>query len=187
VAVLCARRDSYYKQIVGCDVYDLARGAKTFRGGKPVIAHPPCRLFGRLSQRVAEQEEVITREILLGIWCARMVEKCGGVLEHPAYSALFRIADLPEPGSRGRGGFTIEVPQCWWGHTSVKLTWLFFSGNVEPLPRSPFKFEPDIGGGAGSKGSVARQSHRQREMTPPDFAEWLVTAVEHADQAVLPL
>ena len=48
VAVLFARSDSNYRAIPGTDVFDLARDARTFRGGMPVVAHPPCRSWGRL-------------------------------------------------------------------------------------------------------------------------------------------
>jgi len=43
-----ARPDSIYKSLPGCDVFDLARDARTYNGSYPVIAHPPCRAWGRL-------------------------------------------------------------------------------------------------------------------------------------------
>lgn len=48
VAVLFARQDSTYKALSGVDVYDIDRDARTFQGGMPVVAHPPCRAWGRL-------------------------------------------------------------------------------------------------------------------------------------------
>ena len=48
VAVLFARRDSVYKSLAGCDVWDIDRDAMTWTGGAPVVAHPPCRAWGRL-------------------------------------------------------------------------------------------------------------------------------------------
>lgn len=50
VAVLFARADSIYKTLPGCDVYDIDRDARTFPGGMPVVAHPPCRMWGKLRQ-----------------------------------------------------------------------------------------------------------------------------------------
>jgi len=47
-AILFARKDSIYKQLPRTDVYDLERDARTFTGGRVVIAHPPCRAWGRL-------------------------------------------------------------------------------------------------------------------------------------------
>ena len=55
IAVLCARHDSPYKAIPTCDVYDEARDARTFPGGVPVIAHPPCRGFGNFRFAVVQR------------------------------------------------------------------------------------------------------------------------------------
>lgn len=55
VAVLFARADSIYKGLPGVDVYDADRDARTFPGGCPVVAHPPCRAWavsGRLRSPV---------------------------------------------------------------------------------------------------------------------------------------
>ena len=49
IAVLFARNDSRYKQLEGYDVYDIDRDARNYNGTNPVIAHPPCRAWGRLS------------------------------------------------------------------------------------------------------------------------------------------
>ena len=40
VAVLFAREDSHYKTLPQCDVYDMARDARTYDGPHPVVAHP---------------------------------------------------------------------------------------------------------------------------------------------------
>lgn len=48
VAVLFARADSTYKTLPGTDVWDIERNAKLWPGGAPVVAHPPCRAWGRL-------------------------------------------------------------------------------------------------------------------------------------------
>ena len=49
VAVLFARADSIYKSMPGCDVYDIERDARTWPGGAPVVAHPPCRSWGKFA------------------------------------------------------------------------------------------------------------------------------------------
>ena len=48
VAVLFARADSVYKTLEGCDVWDAERDARAYDGPWPVVAHPPCRAWGRL-------------------------------------------------------------------------------------------------------------------------------------------
>ena len=50
VAVLFVRSDSVYKQMADVDCYDIDRDARTWPGGCPVVAHPPCRAWGLLRQ-----------------------------------------------------------------------------------------------------------------------------------------
>jgi hypothetical protein len=45
--VLFTRKDSIYKDL-GCNCYDIDRDARSFKGKEPVIAHPPCRAWGKL-------------------------------------------------------------------------------------------------------------------------------------------
>ncbi|HUD42003.1 MAG TPA: hypothetical protein VMR06_08395 [Dokdonella sp.] len=96
VAVLFARADSIYKTMPGCDVYDAERNALTYRGGAPIIAHPPCRAWGRLSYfakpRYGERK--------LAIWSVLHIRRNGGVLEHPVASKLWPVMRLPAPGKR---------------------------------------------------------------------------------------
>ena len=47
VAILCASRKTAYRDIPGVEIYDEDRDARTFPGGMPVIAHPPCRRWTR--------------------------------------------------------------------------------------------------------------------------------------------
>jgi hypothetical protein len=52
VAVLFARADSVYKTMPGTDVYDAERDARTWPGGAPVVAHPPCKRWSSLNNLV---------------------------------------------------------------------------------------------------------------------------------------
>lgn len=165
VAVLCARRDSVYKSMPGCEVYDEDRDCRTFAGGIPVIAHPPCRGWGRLRQFSNHSEA----ELELGRFCVRAVQHNCGVLEHPATSALWADMGLPRPGSRdNRGGWTLDISQRWFGHRAVKRTWLYIVG-VAPahLPPLPYSLAP-------ADQPVQSLSRRAREATPVMLAEWLV-------------
>jgi hypothetical protein len=73
IAVLCAQRRSVYHRMLGVDVYDIDRDARTFPG---VIAHPPCRAW---SKHCAHQAKPDPGEKELGIWCAQQVKKWGGI------------------------------------------------------------------------------------------------------------
>lgn len=94
VAVLFARADSVYKTLPGVDVWDEARDARKWPGGCPVVAHPPCRAWGKLFYFA----KPIDGEKDLALFAVDQVRQFGGVLEHPKDSKLWAAADLPRPG-----------------------------------------------------------------------------------------
>lgn len=177
VTVLFARRDSIYKSMAGCDVWDADRDALNWPGDSPVVAHPPCRAWGRLRNfarpRPGERE--------LALWAVDQIRQFGGVLEHPASSLLWKEKPLPALGTVDPwGGYTLPVCQWWWGHRAEKATWLYICG-IEPkaLPPIPLRFgEPTHvitqGLKKGDIGWRPRVTDWEREATPSDFARWLV-------------
>lgn len=185
VAVLFARADSVYKTLPGCDVFDIDRDARTFAGSDPVVAHPPCRAWGRFKAMAKPRHD----EKDLAHFAVRNVRANGGVLEHPAHSSLWPAAGLPLPGARDEfGGFTLPIDQNWFGHRAVKSTWLYVCG-IEPSQLPAF---PIIIGGAshviaqmrsrkdgtrlkkGESGWRPEVSKAEREHTPLALALWLV-------------
>ena len=183
VAVLCVRADSVYKGM-GLDCYDAARDARTYQGPHPIIAHPPCRGWGRLRGLAHATDE----EKAIGPWCADQVRAWGGVLEHPAHSTLWSAADLPQPGSTDQfGGFTLDVEQFWWGHRAQKRTWLYVCGcarkDVPSMPirlgKAPRVITNRHGLRAGQPGYRSEVTRRERDATPPDLAMWLVSLASH--------
>lgn len=179
VSILFARRDSVYKTIPDLDVYDADRDALTFAGGTSVIAHPPCRSWGRLAHMA--NPEPGERE--LALWAVDQVRKDGGVLEHPVHSKLWPACGLPEPGERDEyGGFTIKVQQFWWGHRAEKWTRLYSVGcepeDLPPIPKREGRPERVVSTGHGLRRGHpnfrTRCTDREREATPKAFAEWLV-------------
>lgn len=165
VAVLFARGDSVYKTIPGCDVFDEARDARTWSGASPVIAHPPCRAWGRLRTFA----KPAPHEKALAILAVHFIRQFGGVLEHPHASTLWPECSLPLPG-HGRdahGGWTLPVDQFWFGHAARKRTLLYIVG-CEPqnVPLFPITL-------GRAPGLVTHISKADREHTPPVFARWL--------------
>ena len=134
VAILFARADSNYKRLPDCDVWDAERDARRWKGGCSVVAHPPCRAWGRLRHFARPRPD----EKALGLWAADQVRKWGGVLEHPAYSDAWAAFDLPRPmrsggWSRGScGGWSAHVEQGRYGHPAKKATWLYAFGTELP-------------------------------------------------------
>lgn len=173
VAVLFARADSVYKTLPGCDVYDIERDARNWPGGCPVVAHPPCRAWGRLRHFAKPRVD----EKALAIFAVEQVRRWGGVLEHPQGSALWRYCNLPAPGKHGERGFTLGIHQHWFGHRAAKATLLYIVG-CDPMdvPRMRLRLDEPT----HVVQSTKRQDYRphitkaEREHTPPALAEWLV-------------
>ena len=174
VAVLFARADSIYKTLGGTDVYDMERDARIYDGPHPVVAHPPCRAWGRLRTFANPRPD----ERNLARLAVALVREFGGVLEHPAGSTLWTAQKLPRPGERDAfGGWTLAAPQQWWGHKAAKETWFYVVG-CEPcdIPDVPLV----LGEATHVVQSCKRHDYRphitkaEREHTPPDLAVWLV-------------
>ena len=111
-------------------IWTKDRDARKYAGPYPVVAAPPCAQFCQMRHLAKDDPEAYA--------CApravEQVREFGGVLEHPARSDLWRVADLPMPGGIDRdkyGGWAVEVRQFDWGHVSLKKTWLYIVG-VEP-------------------------------------------------------
>lgn len=174
VAVLFARGDSVYKTLPVCDVWDMERDARRWPGGCPVVAHPPCRAWGRLRAFANPRPD----EKDLARWAVQMVREWGGVLEHPAGSTLWLDQALPIPGTVDSfGGWTLAAPQKWWGHKAEKATWFYIVGcDPADIPDVPLV----LGDAAYVVQSRKRHDYRphiskaEREATPPELATWLV-------------
>ncbi|HEX6215275.1 MAG TPA: hypothetical protein VFZ38_10675 [Vicinamibacterales bacterium] len=183
VAALCVAGNSVYKSMPWVEAYDARRDARTFPGGMPVVAHPPCRLWSAYTKHQAKSDDP-EAEKALGLWCASQVRRWGGVLEQPAHSGLWEAAGLPTPGSSANKPtmFSIEVSQAWWGYPMLKATWLYFHGVewsslVFPMNKKPH----DSRAGIGDRRRQQVMSKNQRAATYPAFAEWLVAAARSSD------
>ena len=188
VAVLCVAQKSPYKGMPGVETFDKRRNVRTFKGGMPVVAHPPCRAW---SPFTSHQSKPAVGEAELGLLCADWLRREGGVLGHPAHSRLFEVAGLPPPGKRIGDLFTVPVLQAWWGYPMRKATWLCFS-RVDPrcldFPAAaenqstglfPFPHH-DPRSGEGDRRRQQVMSRAQRAATCEPLAHWLVNAARAA-------
>jgi hypothetical protein len=114
----------------------------------------------------------------LAPWALSQVRKWGGVLEHPFKSQLWEEYDLPLRSQVDEfGGYTIAMPQFWFGHPADKATWFYIVGcPVENLPAIPFRM-----GRAQECVTTSRGKRTEKEMkksertrTHKQMAEWLV-------------
>lgn len=179
VSVLFVRADSIYHSMP-VDAWDATRDATKYQGPASIVAHPPCRAWGGLRANAKPRPG----EKDLGPWAVEQVRKWGGVLEHPRASSLWPHCNLPRPGQSPDefGGFSLDVDQHWWGHRAQKRTWLYVCGcrlaDVPPMPitltKAPCVITNTHGLRAGMPGYRKEVTKREREATPPAFAEWLV-------------
>ncbi len=183
IAVLFARKDSIYKSISGCNVFDVDRDARNWPGGCPVVAHPPCRAWGRLRHFA----KPLPGEKDLALWAVEQVRRYGGVLEHPNPSTLWPAVGLPAPGSRDEyGGWTLPVLQFWWGHRAQKATLLYIVGcDPKDLPLIPLKLGIPTHTVSSSKKKDSRPeiTKAEREHTPVAFAKWLCCLAQKCNVA----
>lgn len=174
VAVLCAAPRSIYHSLPGVVVYDRNRDARSFAGGMPIVAHPPCRAW---SAKTKHQAKPDPGERQLGLLCCDHLRQYGGVLEQPAFSEMFAAAGFPKPGDRTSGQlWTLEVWQAWWGYKMKKATWLAFVNVPRDAIEIPLRLHPR----GGDRRVEQRMSRAQRSATPIAFAEWLVSAARLA-------
>lgn len=169
ISVLYCTPGSVYKTM-GVDCFDKFRDARTFRGWDPVIAHPPCRGWGRLRHMAHVRPD----ELALGVHAVQQVRRCGGVLEHPAGSLLWERCGLPAVGCvDGYGGETVSVNQGDFGHPAKKHTWLYVVNVARPGELCK-AFAGDTTARPGELCKVENQPPARRMDTPPLFAALLL-------------
>lgn len=114
--------------------WPLERDARSYRGPHPVVAHPPCKRWGRYwgggpSAREKRKLGDDNGCFAAALWSARTF---GGVIEHPEASHAWRWFGLPRPDRTGGwtaaddyGGRSCCVEQGHYGHRARKATWLY--------------------------------------------------------------
>ena len=161
----------------GVECFDIERDARSYSGTMPVVAHPPCRAWGRLRGLAKPRPD----EKELALFAVEKVRQLGGVLEHPEASSLWQAAGLPLPGA-GRddfGGWTLSIAQHWFGHRAMKKTWLYIVG-VEPRSIPVFSISLELPSRVIASSAKSRRikvpecTKAEREHTPPELAIWLV-------------
>lgn len=165
VAALYVRADGCYASM-DVDLWDIQRDAALYDGPGPVVAHPPCGPWGRYRHTCTRQRAD------LAVRAVEQVRRHGGVLEHPAGSHLWLARELPKPGEThdSWGGWSLLIRQGWFGHRAPKATWLYIVGANEHPPLPDPKQDPG--------GRVENMGRRERELTPPALARWLVALAE---------
>lgn len=142
VAALFMQPDGCYANWPWIDAWDEARDARLYDGELPVVAHPPCQLWGNLAAvnfaRWGGEHNRPGNDGGCFEAALEAVNRCGGVLEHPAKTRAFAAHGLPKPNGIGwqatlQGGWVCEVWQSAYGHRANKATWLYYYGRKPPF------------------------------------------------------
>ena len=104
IAALYVEKGGVYYGLDGVDPWDEERDARLYDGPHPVVAHPPCNVWGQLAP-VNEARYGTPVGHDKGCFAAALeaVETWGGVLEHPAYTLAFHASIAAGDSERTRG------------------------------------------------------------------------------------
>lgn len=141
VAALFVQADGCYSELPHVDPWPEVRDARKYTGTLPVVAHPPCKLWGKLATvnyaRWGGEHNRPGNDAGCFQSALDAVNNWGGVLEHPAMSKAFTAHGLTKPAGMGWqasifGGWVCEVWQSAYGHRANKATWLYYNGKNPP-------------------------------------------------------
>lgn len=181
IACLFVEPNGVYSTMPNTDLWGLDRDARKYAGSYPVVAHPPCQLWGNFApinyKRWGGDHNKPGNDGGCFVAALRCVQTCGGVLEHPYKSKAFTAHGIQEPNGIGwckyDGYYVCEVWQSAYGHKARKRTWLYYCG---PKPFD-LRWDRPIGthqiGGADQRGKHRNKptvSKKEALSTPQLFA-----------------
>lgn len=187
VAALFIQPDGCYVGMPEVDAWPERRDARLYNGPHPVVAHPPCQLWGNMAAvnfaRWGGEHNRPGNDGGCFQSALYKVVKFGGVLEHPKNSRAFKKYGIPAPCGMGwsavpTGGYVCEVWQSAYGHRANKATWLFYCGDNHPhdLRWDRPKGTHQIGfhDQRGKQKNKPTLSKRESNATPIEFRDELV-------------
>jgi hypothetical protein len=199
VAAIFVDPRGFYPLLVGAErCWDAKRDAMTYAGPWPVVAHPPCQLWGSFAvvnyKRWGGEHNRPGNDGGKFAHALKCVRVWGGVLEHPAFSKAWATFGLQKPDALGwrcvgdgpgwRTHWVCEVWQSAYGHKARKRTWLYYVGARPPFD---LRWERPVGthqcgfhdqrGKARNKPTLSKKDANE---TPRAFAEDLVRLAQAA-------
>lgn len=202
VAALYVEEGGVYYGLPEVEPWPEDRDARKYAGPHPVVAHPPCKRWGRFWHGSTAKPHQFKKGDDGGCFAAALndVHEYGGVLEHPADShawGAFGIAKPPRRGGWVRATVPGQLFDCWtccvyqghYGHLAGKPTWLVASrverwqlpelrwGKTEQRihPRALELHGYEKARRIGMMAMVGgKDKTRIRDATPPEFREVLL-------------
>lgn len=141
IAALFVQPDGCYPEINFIDAWPESRDARKYNLNLPVIAHPPCQRWGKMAKvnyaRWGGEHNKLGNDGGCFKSALGSVNRCGGVLEHPAQTYAWAEFGLQKPikgqWTKSGKGWTCEVWQSTYGHKANKATWLYYVGRNKPF------------------------------------------------------
>lgn len=187
IAALFVQADGCYSNLENVDAWPESRDARLYNLSLPVVAHPPCQLWGNMAAvnyaRWGGEHNKPGSDGGCFASALRSVIRCGGVLEHPKNSRAFAAHGIAKPKGIGwqmvgLHEWVCEVWQSAYGHRANKATWLYLYSKEKPhelnwsRPKGDFQIGfQDQRGKARNKPTLGK---RESNATPVAFRDELI-------------
>ena len=202
----CVETDGVYYGLPDVEPWDEARDARVYSGPHSVVAHPPCKRWGKYWSGGPNIKVKLKKGDDGGCFASALaiVRRWGGVIEHPEGSHAWYAHGLNKPPKHGgwvtadfHGGWTCCVEQGHYGHRARKATWLYVVGCELPtLIWGKAEGKDRMEGGfhsteerrvARAKGvpPVPRLTASERLATPIPFRDLLLTMARGCNGSVV--
>lgn len=191
IAALFVQKGGAYYGLDNVDPWDEVRDARLYAGPWPVVAHPPCQLWGNFAainfKRWGGEHNRPGNDGGCFASALASVRRFGGVLEHPAGTRAWGEYGLISPADAGWiqsniSEWVCEVWQSAYGHKARKNTWLFYSGENHPPAMRWYRHQGthqigfhDQRGKSRNKPTI---SGKEASATPPSFRDALIAMAE---------
>lgn len=191
VAALFVQSDGCYANQDGIDAWDEARDARRYQGPYPVVAHPPCQLWGAMANvnfaRWGGEHNMPGNDGGCFASALAAVNLWGEVLEHPEKTRAWAAHGLNKPNGTGWQrsgvGWVCEVWQSAYGHRANKATWLYYKGKSKPFDlrwdRPKGTHQIGFYDQRGKSKNKPTLSKREANATPIEFRDELLKLALH--------
>lgn len=199
IAALFVEKYGIYSELKDVELWDKERDARFYMNNYSVVAHPPCQLWTRFAHvnyarwggehNKPGNDRGCFQSALIN------VRRCGGVLEHPAFSYAWKTFNLPRPTKTdgwlwvGGNEYVCEVWQNAYGHKARKRTWLFYSGRRLPKAllweRNPGTHQIGFHDQRGKERNKPTISGKAASATPLKFRDELIELARNANWSII--
>lgn len=196
ISALFVQENGCYWNDDNIDAWDIKRDARLYTADNAVIAHPPCQLWGALAfvnyKRWGGDHNKPENDGGCFESALNSVNRCGGVLEHPAKSRAFEKYGLKKPIGKGWQksgiGWVCEVWQSAYGHKANKATWLYYVGKKQPFEldwsRPIGTHQVGFHDQRGKEKNKPTLNKREANATPTKFRDMLIELAYFSKESI---